>query len=582
MSTRRRRQSRACTGRSFSMNGTDGYMAHLMDFMTRPNVNGSTQAITTIDYTTSNFYLPAHGYSNGQAVVLTGTTAPTGLALSTSLAFPLNWTTITEYWIIKVDVNNFKLASSHYLAMLGTNLPFSSNGTSVSVTALGGGANWYLADDYSRQVAQTFANSAVNTTTHKITATAHGFAQMQRVTIASSGTLPSPLVAGTAYWIVRFDSSTIGLADSEAHAFANTLISISTQGTGNHTITTSEHFIIVCDTAAPTPNGYDTVGAAWESPTGMAPKFLKLGYQTTESGYVRMQGLIYWDSTNHIPWGYWSGVQLASYDSSVFAYQFCGGDEYLMQATLLGATWSAIFIDTFTGISSKLEVVSKVGVLQSGITAGSNVTMQLGTGQAANFTANKWYYIYDFNAHCWVNYGYVVSVNIGADTIVFSNVAQNFPSGSILTPYAHRFYSYGAVFGNLQETNMRYYGNGSPCQIAYCSSSVQANVFHSQIVYINGAANYIISNELVASGIPDDEGNYDCVRHALSENRDFGGSTTNSINRLYGTSNNTLCTYTGTMGMMTNYRTMLGVDYLNFMIDNGNYSGMVTYSESAS
>jgi hypothetical protein len=567
------------------MLGTDGYMAHLMDFVTRPNIHGDTKAITSINFEIGSFYLPSHGYVTGQAVVLTGTTAPTGLALTTNMGFPLNWTAITEYWIIRTDGDNFQLAASHYLSMVGTALVFSSNGTSVSVTALGGGANWHLIDDYSRQTPQTVAYTAVDAGTDKINAVAHGFSHMQRVTIASSGSLPSPLVAGTAYWIIRVDADHVRLAQTEDYAFSLTAIDLTTQGSGNHTITTSEHFIIVSDTAAPTCNGYDTAGSAWESPTGMAPKFLKLGYQTTESGYVRMQGLIWWNSTTHAPWGYWVGRRMNSYDSSVFAYQFIGGDEFLMQATQLGATWYRMFIDTFTAISSKLEPISNVGVLQSGVTAITSTVLPLAAGQELGFTVNKFYYLYDFASHCWINYVKVTNVDTSAHTVTVLGCTNNFPSGAILTPYAHRYYLFGQSSDNgINMSSYNPYSFGDTyCTIPYYSSyDNQGYVFHNQQGAIYGQAAYTQTTELIDAGIPDDEGNYDCVRHAIKE-ASFPNinNLPSGINRLYGKSSNTLETRVGAMGLMVNYRTMLGVDYLYFFdIAAGTYADMITYSES--
>ncbi len=57
------------------------------------------------------------------------------------------------------------------------------------------------------------------------------------VTVSSTGTLPSPLIAGTTYYVVNLTSTTISLANTAAEAADFTLIDITTVGTGTLTIT---------------------------------------------------------------------------------------------------------------------------------------------------------------------------------------------------------------------------------------------------------------------------------------------------------------------------------------------------------
>src|SRR4030042_2814003 len=385
-----RRESYSCTGRGFSMIDADGFMARLLDFATRPNIHGSTLAITTVDHTTDNFYRVGHGWVTGQAIALTGTTAPAGLTLTTSLAYPFNRLNIYEYFAIRIDADNFKVAPTHYNAMAGTAIDFTSNGDTVSFTALGGGAGWYLHDDFSRMAAHDFATTDVDTTAETITLAGDYFSHMHKVTVSSTVAVPGGLVAGTAYWLYRVSSGVYKVCASEANAFAGTAINLTSQGTGTHTITTAEHFVIITDTLSPSANDYNT------SPAGCAPKYLKLGYVDSEAGYVRKQACLYWDATNHIARVIWSGTRLNTYDSALFAYQFIGGDEFLFGATQLGATWYYEYIDTCTGITNKLEAITKVGVLQSGVTAGSSVVLQLAAGGAGNFFLFKFFFFFCF------------------------------------------------------------------------------------------------------------------------------------------------------------------------------------------
>jgi hypothetical protein len=583
-----RRETYSCTGRGFSAVDADGYMARLLSFATRPNVHGTTQNITSSTHASDLFTLVGHGYVTGQEVALTLTgdgALPTGgeFTASTSLAYPVSRLNVTPYFIIKLTDDTFQLASTHYNAMAGTPITFADDisGSYVQITALGGGANWYLHDDFSRMAAVDFATTDVDTTAETITVTAHGFSNTHKVTFSSTNTVPGGLTAGTAYWVIRVDANTIKVASSEANAWAGTAINLTSQGAGTHTITTAEHFVILTDTASPALNDYNT------SPAGCAPKFLKLGYVNSESGYVRAQYCLWWDNTTHAPQALWSGTLMATYDSAVFAYQFIGGDEFMFQAAVLGSTWDYMLIDTFTGITNKLEVITKVGIVQSGLTAGSSVVVQLDTGEASNFTVDKFYYLYDFDGHSWVDYCKVTARDTVADTVTLDVVSKNYPVGAVLTPYAHRYYTYSPRTST--STNMNRYGN---CVIPYQSGSTASRVLQDSGTNNYGNALFatesLSSDSYLAIGIPDDEGYYDCMRHVVGDYycpnntlRSFGSGSADSPNRIYGKSNNVLKTYRDTMGQMINTRTLNAIDYLMFTTS-ATYCDMITYSESDS
>jgi hypothetical protein len=596
MMAKRRRETFACTGRGFSKtdppvygdSSSGGYMSRLLSFATRPNDHGTTMAITSSTYATSTFNLVGHGLSTGQSVALTTSGSEVAgftdyFSLSASLVFPLTRSLFTEYFVIKLTDDTFQLAVSFYNAMKTIPVPvtFTADISSVSVTPLGGGANWYLHDDFSRLEPVDFATTAVDTSAETITLTGNAFSHMQQVTFSSTGTVPGGLTAGTTYWLSLVSSGVYKVCTTEANAYAGTGINLTSQGTGTHTITTAEYFVILTDTLSPTVNDYNT------SPAGCAPKFIKVGYLTTESGYVRMQGLLWWDKTNHIGRVFWAGYRMDTYDSATFAYQLIGGDEFLFQASQLGATWYKMYIDTFTGFSSKLEAITKVGILQSGITAGSSKVCQLDTGEAANFTANKYYYIYDLNGHGWVGYTKVEAVDTGADTITISVASQDFPAGSVVIPYAHRYYMHGKLPGSSAITNLNYYASQGIdyWSIPYCSSLTAAYVIHSQNSYIKNSAAFpdssYNSDSYLSIGDPDDEGYYDCMRHVIGEEKDFNGDTT-SMNRIYGKSNNIIKTARGSMGQMVNTRTLLGIEYLSLFGAGYVFADMVTYTESDS
>ena len=79
-------------------------------------------------------------------------------------------------------------------------------------------------------LSKTFASGDVNVGANTITITAHGFITGQGVQFSSS-TGPSPLVDGTAYFVIVIDANTIKLAATYANALANTPIVLLTAGT---------------------------------------------------------------------------------------------------------------------------------------------------------------------------------------------------------------------------------------------------------------------------------------------------------------------------------------------------------------
>lgn len=87
---------------------------------------------------------------------------------------------------------------------------------------------------------QTFAPTAVNTSTDRINIPNHGFQGGERVLLTTTGTLPAPFVVGTNYAVIWVDSNNIALTTTfgEPNQFGtSTPLNITSQGTGTHTVT---------------------------------------------------------------------------------------------------------------------------------------------------------------------------------------------------------------------------------------------------------------------------------------------------------------------------------------------------------
>ena len=85
--------------------------------------------------------------------------------------------------------------------------------------------------------AQDFDFTDVNVGADSLTITAHGFETREQVVLTTSGGAPGGLTAGTEYHVIYVDDDTIQLATTPENATAGTDITLTTQGTGTHTLT---------------------------------------------------------------------------------------------------------------------------------------------------------------------------------------------------------------------------------------------------------------------------------------------------------------------------------------------------------
>jgi hypothetical protein len=155
---------------------------------------------------------------------------------ATTLPAPLEYG--VEYYVIKVDDDNFKLAYTIEQAKAGTAIDLTSAGTgTLSVSPLNGSMysiNNCEVETYERP--RFFKPEHVNTTTNYINMEGFDRATTDSVVFATTGGLPAPLVAGTTYFIIRDlgNNTKFRLATSSANASAGTAIDLTTQGTGMH------------------------------------------------------------------------------------------------------------------------------------------------------------------------------------------------------------------------------------------------------------------------------------------------------------------------------------------------------------
>jgi hypothetical protein len=206
-------------GRSFVVSGTQVFRilrdtnwaltpttySTYSDIAQASDINTGTETITRA----------AHGYYTGLKVQLSSTvTMPTGLVAA------------TDYWVIVVDADHFKLASSLANALAST---------PVNITAVGTG--FLTVTPQIPSVVTGISQSGIDSTADTITKTAHGLYTGLKIRFATIGDVSGGIAFLTDYFVIKIDANTFKLASSIANASASTAIDITTvSGTWTQTL----------------------------------------------------------------------------------------------------------------------------------------------------------------------------------------------------------------------------------------------------------------------------------------------------------------------------------------------------------
>lgn len=423
--------------------------------------------------------------------------------------------------------------------------------TWITKAPASGGPGWTILLDKSATPALT-EFTVPDHTNDKCYHVNHGLYTGDTLQVSSTTTLPAGLSASTDYYVIKVDADNFYLATSMSNAQIGTKINITGAGTGTHSFLEIGPYIVVSDQAAPTIN--------------QACMILRVGYRTSEAARVRFQSCLSFDTTNKILYGYWHGKQITTVDSGDFAYDFRGGAECMIIQSRISSTWYCAGIDSWTGDANFVEGTDKTGTLASGITAGSSVVLSLGSGEAANFTVNKYYYLYDFNGHSWVDYCKVTARDTGADTITVDRVDFNYTAGSVIAAYAHRFYGFGSDTATLALPRFNY---GLLSRLPYASSQGYVSAGQSSILY--AGCQIETPDKTLITNNPNDLGYYACSKGLLVEYLREDSSGT-GMNRAYGSPNNIYLCYNNSYSPGQDGKTIGGENYLFFLTGNYIYS----------
>ena len=221
--------------------------------ITGPGTGTQSLLITALNYTTDTITLPSHGFLQGELVLYDakGQTVVNGL------------TTATPYYIIFVDQDNIKLATTPENAIAGT---------AVNITDTPAGVGRHTLQSLSKTPDGIYSITSLNPaepTTFTVTAQgsvpvitktfnprstidiaqnafvipSHGFLTGTKVTYSKgpAATVISGLTDLADYYVVAINKDYIRLASSAENAAAGTVVTVTDFGTGvAHTFTTNQ------------------------------------------------------------------------------------------------------------------------------------------------------------------------------------------------------------------------------------------------------------------------------------------------------------------------------------------------------
>jgi len=297
-------------------------------------------------------------------------------------------------------------------------------------------------------------------------------------------------------------------------------------------------------------------------------KILKITQLTSES-VVRIAAYAFWDRDSRTGYAPLVYVDLATSDDNEFNYDFRGGPTFMSigakDVTVDPQRWGFFVMSDFEGDSRYLEGPDVAAPITGEITAGStNKVLQFDVaGTASNFTVGKYYYLYDFNRNIVVDYQKCVATNTDDNTVTIEFARKNFPAGSVLTAYTHRW-----IFG-LE----RFPSYSGYFKFPYCSAtnSPPGNIYYIFPGYWNnvtsGYTNRVQSSmalnpKIMARNNPNDRGDFFVGNPFVYEYRDGYGNQTDYMNRVYGILNTCQISLTEGLSQMSVGRTIDGKNYM--------------------
>ena len=344
---------------------------------------------------------------------------------------------------------------------------------------------------------------------------------------------------------------------------------------------------IIDDQSAASPNPYIVISQHSAANVAANPnrfdephKILKVGMIGSESGYIWIDAYLWYDVAGAVGaantgYGLYASHQINTYDSSDFVYDFRGGPNQMIIQSRRGTDWDSFVLTEWTGDANLVQATSVVGELQAGIVAGTDVVFSVDGGQSDDFMEGYHYFLYDMNnGNEWVNYVKVTDVNTYSNRLTIDKCSQDFPAGSIIGAYVHRF----AVLCDNTQANIvsrSHRKSEIPYYSRYGYETVNGDGAGMSRLYasikLSREDEYLGYNNTQSGMAPDDRARYACQRPGVQEYSSHNTGSTlvyTSMNRGYGPLREIYITGlgvgAGSMAAAQDGRTINNLNYLYF------------------
>jgi len=297
-------------------------------------------------------------------------------------------------------------------------------------------------------------------------------------------------------------------------------------------------------------------------------KILKIT-EDSGSSSVTISPYAFWDADSHTGYGQMGELTLGTNDDGNFNYDFRGGPTFMSIGAFDDSPgvekWKFFVMTDWEGDSRYLEGPDVAAPIVGAITAGTtNKVVQFtgnngpgGTPTSNNFTIGKYYYVYDFNRNAVVDYQKCVGKDNDNNTITLEYSIHNFPSGSIVTAYTHRF-----LFGF--ENHPSYSGQ---FKIPYYSVvDAPSSYYIFPTTPNNGRVTLAVNNRIINRNKPNDRGYYYVGNPYIGEFYNGRVASVTGMNRVYGQPLSCFMSLTNGLSQMGVGRTIDSKNYL-YMFD---------------
>jgi flagellin len=325
-----------------------------------------------VDVAANTFTESSHGLFTGDRVTYTaGTTAVGGL------------TTATNYYVIKVDDDTYKLAETQADAVAGNAIDVTSAGLGSQTFARVAGKEVDLWNTGAVSSTVDSDNSGVSSSTDTLTDTDHGLITGDTVVYTAGTTVIGGLTDGASYYVVKVDDDNYKLASTLVNARAGVTLDLTTDGGGDQTFAK----------AAVTNFNVTKVNDTTKSVAGNSVDLTANQITSTNTGFQTGDMIYYTAPDGATAIG---GLTSGQYYYAIVDSTADSTTDFRLAATYEDAITSGVVATTGnTALTSVVDVdANTVTVADHGLSTGDRVTYANGGGTSiVGLTTTATYYV---------------------------------------------------------------------------------------------------------------------------------------------------------------------------------------------